>query len=512
MFSLLVKNALVYDGSGAPPYKADVAVQGDKIADIAPSINAPAEKIIDAKGLALSPGFIDIHSHEYGIFGNPSAASKIHDGVTTEVIGNCGFSPFPGTYEGVTVNTAAEFFAAVDKAGSSINHACLAGLGAVRQAVMGGTARPANQAEIDAMKSLVEQSLDEGVFGVSTGLIYPPGCFATKEELAEVVSPAGKRGAIYATHMRSEGDRIEDAIDEAGFIAEKSGASLQISHLKLSGKRNWHKLEWLEKRLAELRRRVSLGSDRYTYTASWTNIGAILPEWVFDGNDADRDKRLLDRATRKKIEDEVLALHPEPEYFDNIVVNHIPDVRSPHLIGKSIKEIAKIQKEKPIDCVINLIAKCNSMPSAFFHTMNDEQISEILSWDFVAIGSDAQARPLDDEADGELPHPRAFGTFSRFLAKYIREQKLMPLEQGVRRMTALPAERLGMNGRGAIKKNYFADILIFDPEKVADRATYQQPRKTSVGIMHVIVNGTPVIENATHNGKTPGKILRRIYS
>ncbi len=511
MVSLLIKNASVIDGTGAPALSADIAIGGDRIRRIAPNLDLAAERTIDAAGYAAAPGFIDIHAHGgSAVIDGRTADSKVHDGVTTEVDGNCGYSPFPTRMEDGGYRSAADFFEILSDAGMSINRAFLTGLGSVRSFVMGRSSRAASPREIELMQTEVIRSLDEGCFGVSAGLIYPPGCFASQEEIAAVAKPAGDRGALYATHMRSESGQIEEAIDESEFIARTSGARLQISHVKLSGKQNWHKIDWLDRRLhGMIASGIDLACDRYPYTASATDIGVILPNWVHDGPVEARMERLHDPGTRSRIEQEVFADHPEPEYWDSIVLSSVPVDEDPEYNGKTLREIAEIRGERPVDAVMNLLAQHREKPTAVFFSMFEEVLRRILSWPFVCIGSDARARVLQDRLSPEKPHPRAYGTFARFLGKYVREEKLMSLEEGVRRITSLPAQRLGLTDRGVLREGAFADITVFAPGAIADRATYEDPHQTSAGIPYVIVNGQAVIEKGVHNGLLPGRALRR---
>ena len=494
------------DGTGAPSVPADIAVDGDRIARIAPDIDTPADTVVPANGLVAAPGFIDIHSHGgAGILENPTADSKVHDGVTTEVLGNCGGSPFPSE----KYRSAAALFAAVDEAGTALNRIFLAGLGTIRRFVMGPGSEAASPEQMGAMRAELARCLEEGAFGCSTGLIYAPGCFAPRDEIAELVRVAADAGGLYATHMRGEGDTLEAAVDEAAFVAQTAGARLQISHVKVSGRRNWHKIDWLDQRLhALLDAGLNLACDRYTYTAAATDIGTILPNWVNDGPPEERMQRLADPEVRARIEREVLADHPEPEYWESVVISSMPEPGEATYAGKTLAAIAEARGEHPAETVMNLLAKHKTKPAAVFFSMCEENLRRILSWPFVAIGSDARARvPRKNTAD--RPHPRAYGTFSRFLGKYVRQEKLLTLEEAVRRMTALPAARLGLSDRGVLREGAFADLVVFDPDTAIDRATFTDPHHTSTGFRCVLVNGRPVVENDTHTGLLPGRLLRR---
>jgi N-acyl-D-amino-acid deacylase len=497
----------VIDGTGSPAVNANIAVENDLITAVAPDLNIDAEQVIDARGAVASPGFIDMHSHGgAGIIERTTADSKAHDGVTTEVLGNCGSSPFPTD----KFPSADAFFGLVDEVGTSINRAFLAGLGSIRAAVMGSGAEPASPEQIRTMRDTLAGCIEEGAFGVSTGLIYPPGCFTTREEMAEIAKAAGDAGALYATHMRDEGDEIEDAIDEAAFIAKASGARLHISHVKLSGKRNWHKIDWLEERLRGLiDSGIDLACDRYPYTASATDLGVLLPNWAHDGAAQQRMERLGDADARGRIESEILGDHPEPEYWDTALISAVPEGEDTAYNGKTLAEVAAMRDERPVETIMNLLARRESMPAIVIFSMCEENLRRVLSWPFVAAGSDARARIASEKFGTDKPHPRSYGTFARFLGRYVREENVLALEEAVRRITSLPAERLGLRDRGVIRAGALADITIFDPDTIADRATYHEPHQPSAGILHVIVNGQPVIENGSHNGALPGRILRR---
>ena len=406
--------------------------------------------------------------------------------------------------------SADAFFGLVDEVGTSVNRAFLAGLGSIRASVMGLGGGAASPDQIGTMHDTLARCIEEGAFGVSTGLIYPPGCFTTREEMAEVVKAAGDAGALYATHMRDEGDVIDDAIDEAAFIARAGGARLHISHVKLSGKRNWHKIDWLEERLRGLiDGGLDLACDRYPYTASATDLGVLLPNWVHDGTAQQRMERLGDSDARGRIESEVLGNHPEPEYWDTVLISAMPEGGDAAYNGKTLAEVAAMRGERPVETVMNLLARRESMPAIVIFCMCEENLRRVLSWPFVAAGSDARARTASEKDGTDKPHPRAYGTFARLLGRYVREENVLSLEEAVRRITSLPAERLGLSDRGVIREGAAADITIFDPDAIADRATYHEPHQPSAGILHVIVNGRPVIENGSHNGALPGRVLRR---
>ncbi len=506
---MLIKNARVVDGTGAPAFEADIALKGDRIARIAPHLDGPAEQTLDAAGHIVAPGFIDIHSHgELHALTAQTADSKIHDGVTTEVLGNCGSTPFPSAHAR-GFRTASAFFKQLSEHGSSINRAFLVGLGSLREFVMGRTDQPASPDEVAAMRSEAARALDDGVFGVSSGLIYPPGCFADRTELGAVAQAAGDVGALYATHMRSEGNQIEEALDEAEYIARTSGARLQISHLKLSGRPNWGKIDWLERRLLAMADTVDLGCDRYPYTASATDMGVILPNWVHEGPVAMRIARLKDPETRARIAQEVRDSYPDPDSWGRVLITGMPRGGDPACVGHTVEAISRATGRTPVDVVLDLLAAHEGKPGVIFFSMSEDNLRRILTWPFVGVGSDARCQSPHGEDLRSRPHPRAYGTFCRWLGRYVRDEKLLPLEEAIRKITSLPAGRLGLTDRGVLREGAAADITVFNPETIIDQATFTEPHQFSVGIEHVIVNGRAVIEHGTHNGQLPGKVLKR---
>jgi N-acyl-D-amino-acid deacylase len=440
-----------------------------------------------------------------------SADSKLFDGVTTEALGNCGSTPFPAPTGDGRFRHADDFFSEVDLTGTAINRVFLVGLGTVRGLVIGRSDRAASPDEIAAMQNEVAVALADGCFGVSTGLIYPPGCFADAEEVAAVARPAGELGALYATHMRDEGVEIEAALDEAEHIAAASGCRLQVSHLKLGGRRSWDKIDWLERRMTAMRSRIDAAADRYPYTAAATDIGVIVPQWVQEGHAEARMERLRDPDVRARVEAEVFELHPEPEYWDRIVISSVPESVDPAYNGLTVREIAEREGERPIDTVLNLLAEHPGKPAAVFFSMSEDNLRRIIAWPFVAVGSDARAHVPVGDALRTRPHPRAYGTFARALGVLCRDWGLFPLEEAVRKMTSLPASRLGLDDRGVVRPGAFADLALFDPETVRDRATYADPHQTSAGIPFVIVNGQVAVENGTATGRRPGRMLRKSW-
>jgi N-acyl-D-amino-acid deacylase len=531
---LVFENATLVDGTGAPRRTADVVVAGEKIAAVAESLPEEAKRAakrrVDLRGMVLCPGFVDVHAHgELEPLAESNAAGKVLSGVTTEVSGNCGISPFPllgrlrqryeqeardlfgWEPERLAWTTAGEYFGALEKAGSAIHRAFLVGHGAIRAAIAGygdGPVAPENQAR---MRRELEAALDAGCLGLSSGLIYPPGCYAATEELIDLARICARRGALYTTHMRSESDELESAVLETLRIARESGARTQISHLKTSHSRNWHKIGFLEDTLLPARQAgLDFHADRYPYLAGATGLNAVLPSWAFAGGVEDELTRLRDPATSKKLEAEVLAQHPDPECWTRIVVAGAVNAElNPQVAGRSLAEIAKGWSATPFEALRRILIEDRCRTGAMFFSMCEENLARIMSWDFVMIGSDATARDVRGPTRAVHPHPRAFGTFPRVLARYVRETRLLTLEDAVRRMTSLPADAFHLRGRGRVEAGAWADLVVFDPARIQDEATFTDPNRFPTGIEQVYVNGALVAEAGRVLDARPGKVLRR---
>lgn len=522
-FDLVLSGGLLHDGSGGPGRPADVAVRGGRIAAVGDLGAAPAGRRIDAARLVLCPGFVDVHAHsDFAALAGPRAASKVLDGVTTDVSGNCGSAPFPLSEEarrrkagpmreiGIEVDwrTPAEYFARARAAPCSVNRAILAGHGTLRAFAVGPDAREATPAELDAMRSELRAALGEGAKGLSTGLIYPPGCFAPAAEIAALCRLIAESGGIYATHMRSEGDGLEAAVDEAIGIAEASGARLQISHLKTAERRNWGKIGWLKERLGRARDAgLDVAADRYPYTSAATDLDAFLPTWVHDGGVAKLVERLEDPETRTRIREEVFAREGGDPPFDGIHLARVRSKENADLEGLPIREAAARRGRDPFDLLVSIVVADRGQAAAIFDWMCEENLREILSWPFVMIGSDAGIRDVEGPLAKGVPHPRSFGTFSRFLSRYVIGAGLLSLGEGIRRMTSLPARRFRLEERGLVREGFFADLVAFDPARLKDKAEYGKPFQPSEGIEWVLVNGQVVVERGRHTGALPGQMV-----
>ena len=522
-FDCIIGGGIVYDGTGKRGRRTDVGIRGDRIARVGQLSRAAATRRIDARTLAVAPGFIDAHTHsDLPALLAPFAENRLYAGVTTEIGGNCGFSAGPlakgqgrqflDNYEGLKVvwRTQGEYFTRLEHAGSAVNHAFLVGFGNVRRTVMGGDVdRPATAREIARMRELVAAEADAGAIGMSTGLIYPPGCYAAKEEIAEVMSALRGRGLPYASHIRSEGDTLMEALGEALFIAQRADCPLHVSHLKVNGRKNWHKIrelrKWWKKRGGY---GVRVTADRYPYCAGHTGLDSIIAPWTYEGGPKEELKRLRNDRTWGKIRDEVLAEHPEKSYWETVGIGTIYNAEHKRFEGMRMSAIARIMGLEPIDALRALLLGDETRTMAIFFSMDERSMREILSWDDVLMGSDSSTRSHEGPTATGFPHPRTYGTTGRVLGTIVRDEKVMPLAEAIRKMTGRTAEVFGLAKRGLVAEGMYADIVVFDPKTIADKATYEDPTEYTVGVRHVLVNGRLALDGGRVTREKPGRLLR----
>jgi N-acyl-D-amino-acid deacylase len=529
MFDLVIRSASVLDGQCREVSVTDVGIRGDTIAQIGNLASAEAGRTIDGVGLHLAPGFIDMHTHsEFLYLINPNAESKVHQGVTTEVVGHCGTSAAPMRGDAkreaeslagkiglnITWSTLEEYNRKILEQGVAVNVIHLLGHGAVRDAVMGRTDRAPADNEIAAMRKEIDRAFEEGVWGISTGLIYPPGCYSKTDELVELSKTVARNGGIYSSHIRGEGETLLASLSEAIEIGERSGAPVQISHLKVSGKKNWDlgpkALELID---AALDNGMDIAADMYPYLAGSTELQSLLPDWVHNQGNEALVQRLSEPGTRARIKKEMEIRSGEFDIrnvvgaWDGVFIGL--SIGHPEYQGKTVAQISEEIGKDPIETVMDIIVECNCFAFMNIMTQSEDNVRMFIRHPKVMIGSDAAAFAPYGLLGMTMPHPRTYGTFPRVLGKYVREEKLLSLPEAVRKMTSLPASRLGLKDRGIIAPNKKADLVLFNADAIADRATYQDPNRYPVGISMVIVNGQVVVEDGKHTGALPGKVLRK---
>ncbi len=522
-FDMLILNGRVVDGTGNPWFRADIGIKAGRIVKIGSLASASANKIIDARNLIVSPGFIDIHSHsDFALIKDPKAESKIMQGVTTEVIGNCGLSTAPirentrGLLEKylepirfkVKLNwfTIGEYLNQLEKQGIGLNVATLVGHGTIRIAVMGFDNRLPTKEELDDMKLLVSQSMEDGAFGMSSGLIYPPGCYSNTRELIELCKVVGKYGGIYTTHIRDEEDALIESVKEAIEIGKLSGIPVHISHHKAAGRANWGKVKETLNLMDEAREKgIDVTCDQYPYAASCTFLSTVIPIWAHEGGTGKLIARLKDPEIRRRLAKEIEEGIPE---WDKIMIVSVSSEKNKNFEGKTIAEISEAVGKNPADVTFDLLIEEEATVMAVFFEMCEEDVCTVMKHPVTMIGSDGLAVTPSGILGEVKQHPRSYGTFPRVLGKYVREERVLTLEEAIRKMTSFPAQRLGFRDRGLIREGFWADITIFDPSEIVDKATYTDPHQFPEGIKYVIVNGELVVEDGKHTGTLAGKVLR----
>lgn len=497
-YDLVITNARIVDGSGNPWFRADVAIKDGRIARIGRIAPESGKQTIDAKGQILAPGFIDVHTHVESIYNLPAAENFVRMGVTSLITGNCGSS----------TTDVAQFLGRIEQKPLAVNLGTLVGHGSVRSKVLGLVDRAPTAEELKQMEGVVEQAMKDGAVGLSTGLIYVPGTYAKTDEIVALARVAGRYGGVYATHMRNEGDRVADAIRESIAIGEQAGLPVEISHFKISNKKLWGQTPMTLGLVREARARgVTVTVDQYAYTASSTSLTARMPSWLFAGGFEEAKKRLADKATRERVvEDMKNALKRSgfKDYSFAVVATYSPDKS---FNGKSIAEITKeVRDKKDVESQIDQIIEMYLADGAgmIYHGMSEDDVKRIMQEPFTMIASDSGVRQIDES----VPHPRGYGNNARVLGRYVRELKLIALEDAIRKMTSLPAQTFGLRDRGMIREGLAADVVIFDEKAIADQATFDKPHQYPLGISYVVVNGTVVLANNEMTEARPGAALR----
>jgi len=529
-FDLVITNGHIIDGTGSPWYSGDVGIRDGKVAAVGQLTFAQRKRTIDAGGKIVAPGFIDmLGQSELTILVDPRLPSKIYQGITSEITGE-GSSIAPlndaiiqadrkGSYEHYNITpdwrTLRQYFARLEKQGIGINVADYVGATQVRRIVLGDDDKQPTLAQLDQMKALVRDAMKDGAVGVSTSLEYAPAPYAKTDELIALAGEAGKFGGIYATHMRNESDSVLDAIDEALRIGREGHIPVEIWHLKVAGRANWGRMpEVIAKINAARAAGADVSADTYAYTAWSNSFSAFVPAWAHDGGDAKMVERLKDPATRARIRKDMLTPSrdwdnewdeiPGPEA---VMISSVNNRELLPLQGKRLSEIAKLWNKDPIDTIFDFLIQDPASGVAVFG-MSQPDVTLALQQPWVAVDNDSEGMSPEGILGQSHTHPRAYGTFPRILSKYVREDKALTLEDAIRKFTALPAQRMHLTDRGVLKAGMWADVVVFDPATVRDRATFDNPNQLSEGMEYVLVNGVPVIEQGKMTNTLPGKVLR----
>jgi len=525
VYDVIIRNGVLIDGTGAPPYKRDIGVIGDAIAKIGDLSSEGAEEVIDADGLFVAPGFIDIHNHsDTSIFVVPTADNYVTQGVTTVVVGNCGYSPAPLTENNrefleysernlikevgnIPWRSFSEYLERLEVLEKSLNVVALVGHGTLRSAVLGVCEARPSEKQLSEMRYLLDEAMKAGAFGMSSGLIYVPGMFCDTHELIELAKVVSRYGGIYSTHIRNEGVGLLDAVIEAIQVGLASGVSLEISHVKAAGSPVWGSVPKVLHVIEEyVRRGYDFSADAYPYAASSTGLEALLPAWVREGG----PEKMIERLRKQDLLNELrsfLERHGIPEEghtdWDKVRISY--SETHPEVLGKSVEEISKMWEVDPVSTIARLLIEDKGLTSVVVHTMSEDDVAKAVSHPLVAVGSDGSVMKFGEG----MPHPRNYGAFPRVIAKYVRELKVLSLSEAIRKMTSLPARKLGLHDRGLLRPGFKADIVVFNYYTVRDKATFENPHAYSAGIEYLLVNGGLVIRGGKHTGAKPGRLLRR---
>jgi N-acyl-D-amino-acid deacylase len=528
-YNLVIRNGTIYDGSGAAPITGDVAINADTIAAIGKLNDARGKQEIDAKGMAVAPGFINMLSWATtSLIEDGRSQSDIRQGVTLEVFGE-GWSEGPLNekmkqeilenqgdikYE-VNWTTLGEYLDHLVNVGISTNVASFVGATTVRIHEIGYENRPPTPEELERMKALVRQAMEEGALGVGSSLIYAPAFYAKTDELIELCKVAAEYGGMYISHIRSEGNRLLESVDELIAIAREAKIPAEIYHLKAGGRTNWGKMDEVIAKVESARAQgLRITADMYTYTAGATGLDAAMPPWVQEGGYKEWVRRLQDPAIRKRVikemttptnEWENLFLHAGPENV--LLIGFKSDSLKP-LTGKTLADVAKMRGSTPPETAIDLVIQDGSRVEAVYFLMSEDNVKKQIALPWVSFDSDAPSQAPEGVFLKSSTHPRAYGNFARLLGKYVRDEKVISLEEAIHKLTSLPATNLGITRRGALQAGYFADVVIFDPAKIQDHATFENPQQYATGVIHVFVNGTQVLKGGGHTGAMPGRVVR----
>lgn len=527
-YDLIIRGGTIYDGSGKSPVVGDVAIKDDRIVAVG-KVDGTAKTEVSAKGMAVAPGFINMLSWATeSLIADPRSQSDIRQGVTLEVMGE-GWSmgPLNATMKALETErqgdikypiewtTLGDYFGWLEKRGVSTNVASFVGAATVRVHELGEGDVDPTPDQLARMRALVKQAMNEGAMGVGSSIIYAPGSYAETDELVALTSEAAKCGGMYISHMRSEGDRLEEAVDELIDISRRSGAPAEIYHLKMAGRSNWGKFDSVVKKIEAARAEgLKITTDMYTYTAGATGLDAAMPTWVQAGGLEEWIKRLKDPAIRARVAAEMKQPGSDWEnlYFgagaDKMILSGFKNDALKPLTGKTLAEVAAMRGKPPEEVAMDLVVEDGSRVGTVYFLMSEDNVRKQIQLPWMSFGSDAASQATEGVFLKSGAHPRTYGNFSRLLGRYVRDEKLISLEQAVYRLTTLPATNLGIKDRGALKPGYYADVVVFDPATIGDRSTFEKPHQYSVGMRDVFVNGVGVLRNGEHSGATPGRAVR----
>jgi N-acyl-D-amino-acid deacylase len=527
-FDIIIKGGTVYDGTGRAPRRADVGILNNRIAAIGDLSRAAAPNVVDAKGLAVAPGFINMLAHsESSLIVDPRSLSELKQGVTTQIFGEFSMGPLTeemkvrlrdtrgeNRYE-IEWTTLAEYLTYLEKRGISQNVASFIGAVTIREHVIGLEDKQPTPAQLDEMRELVRREMESGALGITTALIYPPAFFAKTDELIELCKVAAKYKGKYTTHMRSEGNQLIEAVQETIRISREAGLPAEIYHLKASGESNWPKMDQVIRMIEDARRKgLKITANMYTYPAGGTGLDASMPPWVWDGGREAGYKRLQDPATRQKIAEAIRTPSNDWENLymlagspDRLLLASFRTEKLKPLAGKTLGEVAKMRGKDPVETIMDLVLEDRSRIGTIYFLMSEENIKKQIRRPWVSFGSDAASIAPEGNVLRSSAHPRAYGNFARLLGKYVRDEKVISLTEAIRRLTGLPATNLELDHRGFLKTGMFADVVVFDPKTIADRATFENPHQLSVGVKDVFVNGVQVLKDGEHTGAKPGRAL-----
>jgi len=528
-YDRVLQNGRIVDGTGSPWYHGDVAIADSRIAAVGTVEEEEGAVEVDLDGDVVAPGFIDIHTHsDFTLPANRDAHSKVRQGVTLEIVGNCGTSAAPrygaasrsvddwfasrGLNDEVDSDkweSMGEYLEYLESDGLSLNVGSLVGHGNIRAAVVGYEDRTPSSEELDEMCDLVDEAMTEGAVGLSSGLFYPPGCYADVDEVAALAEVAAGHGGFYATHMRSESDSLIESVEETIEIGRRAGVPVQVSHHKAVGPDNWGKVRATLRRMELVRRRegIDIQCDQYPYVASSTSLGALLPSWAHDGGDDALLERLRDSEIRDRIRDDLKS--DRTDDWDGVLVAAVQNPELKACEGKTIVELADREDESrpPAEILLDIVLKDKNRTMHINFGMDETDVRTVMRHDLTMVGSDGSSLQPSGPLGEGVPHPRNYGTFPRVLGYYVREKEVIPIESAVHKMTGMPASRLGLDDRGVLKQDACADVTIFDPETVEQTGDYLDPSNYPAGVEHVLVNGEFVVRDGDHTSARPGAVI-----